>query len=483
MRLLLLTGFAIIAFLIALISAYRTAQTSEFYAEQQTAENVQTVVREIGRERNDNLVGRPEKDKKVPPHIREILEKYQNPLMQKTAIALHGTENVSAGFCTYVGASEATIFNQNLSAEEMNFVENLCRQPITDKFSQQDFSDTKLFAATIKFDETENSIVGAFAVRSLPKNNLLSDRFNFLTQGFLLVSVVGLTIFSLLTLRDFGRGMKKIERGLQKIPHDLSTRIETPKISELAEVSREINRLAENLEMNLYQREELEKDLAQSEKLAALGRVASGVAHEIRNPLAAMKLKIQLAERNKQDAEKLSKTFAVLNEEIKRLDGIVSKMLDAGRLKKLNLQTISPTAILCERLEIIKEKADLQNVEIQTELSAEEFSLKADAEKLAQVFENLLLNAFEAMPDGGVLKISETADEDKLVYEFSDTGAGVAASEKEKIFEPFFTTKDKGTGLGLAISREIIEAHGGKLFLKNTQNGAKFVLELKKNIL
>ena len=152
-------------------------------------------------------------------------------------------------------------------------------------------------------------------------------------------------------------------------------------------------------------------------------------------------------------------------------------MLDAGKPQKLNLQTVAPTEILRERVEFTREKAIAQNVEIETNFANTNAKTNADAEKLTQIFDNLLLNALEAMPDGGKLNVCGKVENEKLIYEFEDTGVGFLATEKDKIFEPFFTTKDKGTGLGLAISREIIEAHGGKLFLAETENGAKFILE------
>lgn len=419
----------------------------------------------------------------MPPHIREAFEKYADENQRAAAIAIGLEREVSAGFCTDRGETSGAIYNQNFSQEESLYLKNACKTLGNDDSRRYEFNSSTLFIETVKIDNARNgNIAGAFAARSVRKSNIFADRFNFATQAFLLVASVGLTIFSLITLRQWRGGMRKIESGLRKIPNDLSARIGEPQIAELAQISREINRLAANLETNLARQSELEKDLASSEKLSALGRVASGVAHEIRNPLAAMKLKIQMAQRQNFEPSKLEKTFAVLNEEIARLDKLISKMLDTGKREQNNFQKIAPTKILRERLEFIREKSDSQNVKIETDLANEDAQIEADAEKLTQIFDNLLLNALEAMPDGGVLKVGGFDAAEKIVYEFSDSGAGVSETEKDKIFEPFYTTKDKGTGLGLAISREIIEAHGGRLFLRDHREkaGAVFVVEFPR---
>jgi len=476
-RLLLMTALAFLALLIAVLSAYRTAKASAYYAERQASSSVGAVSREFSRGIKDaETFG---KDGKMPPHIREAFERYADENQRSTAIALGAEREVSAGLCSEKDEIVGAIYNQNFSADESPYIQNICKNPGENNLRRYEFSDSILFIETVKIVNEKNNIAGAFAARSVGKSGFFADRFNFLTQGFLLLSAVGLLIFSFLTMREWRGGMLKIEHGLREIPNDLSERIDEPKISELAFLSREINRLAENLETNLARQSQLEKDLANSEKLAALGRVASGMAHEIRNPLAAMRLKIQIAARNDFDKSKLEKTFAVLNEEIARLDRLISKMLDAGKQKKLNFESIAPNEILRERLDFVREKSEAQNVKIETDFSGRDEKINADAEKLTQVFDNLLINALEAMPNGGTLKVNSIEDANKIIYEFSDSGAGISAAEKEKIFEPFFTTKDEGTGLGLAISREIIEAHNGKLFLADTEKGAKFVVEIR----
>lgn len=477
-RLLALTAFALAAFLIAILSAYRTARTSEFYAERQAAASTNAAVRELSRQTNDaeTLGGR---DFKMPPHVREAFEKYQEATTRRTAIALHGDAEVSGGFCDSKNEIKGAIYNQNFSQDEMRFVESACRESNGDEARRYDFQDTTLYVASADLNGADDKLKRVFAARSVAKSGVFADRFNFLTQSFLLVSVVGMVVFSFLTLRGWRGGILKIERGLREMPENLSSRIDAPPLAELNRISREINRLAENLETNLARQKSLEKNLAHSEKLAALGRMASGAAHEIRNPLAAMKLKIQLAERSNFDAEKLEKTFAVLSEEIERLDNIVKKLLDASRPSKLNFSRINVNDLLETRLAMIAEKAAANSVEIEFETKGDVPEIEADAEKLTQVFDNLLNNALEAMPDGGFLCVAISTEKEKLIVEIVDTGAGVGDEDKAQIFEIFYTTKDKGTGLGLAISREIVEAHGGKIRFES-ERGTKFFVELPR---
>jgi signal transduction histidine kinase len=265
---------------------------------------------------------------------------------------------------------------------------------------------------------------------------------------------------------------------MRQIPDDLTARVISPPMPELEKIGDSINDLAADLDANLSRQKELEQSLIRNEKLAALGRVVAGVAHEVRNPLASMKLKIQLAERSKSDADKLEKTFNVLREEIDRLDSLVKKLLEVSRPAKLNLSRILLPELIEQRHLLFSEKAAGQNVRIDFQTMAEKAEIVADRERLTQVFDNLFNNALEAMPNGGNLEISLEEEAGNYRIKFADDGKGFTETEREQLFEPFFTTKDHGTGLGLTISREIVEAHGGSLFLENTGSGAVFVVEL-----
>lgn len=484
-RLYLLTAMVFCALLIALVSASRTAKTSAAYAGRQAEINVNLAVREIAREAMDYETERGDYNPKrpLPPHLRELNERYKDEFSRTVAAGLRRFDDVSGGFCADDFSLKSFIGVQNFSADELAQIKNACRESAAAKTAvtkKLEIGANILNISVLPVEENkfkDNTVSAVFAARQTPQANIFADRFNLLTQGFLLISIIASAILAFFTLRDWRAGMFKIETGLNAIAGDLSERIDEPKIAELNRISREINNLAGNLESNVNRQKQLEADLVRNEKLAALGRVASGVAHEVRNPLASMKLKIQLAERHKSDEIKLGNTFNVLLEEIERLDGIVKKLLDVSRPAKLNLVETNLKTILESRIPLLKEKSESQKVRVESSLE-NDLLLGADSEKLAQVFDNLLLNSLEAMPDGGVLEILAAKKDAQIAVEISDEGTGISEEIRTRLFEPFFTTKDKGTGLGLAISREIIEAHGGKLYLAESTKGAKFTIEL-----
>lgn len=490
-RLFLLTVFALTALLIAVLSAFRTAQMSATFAERQTEISVNAAGRELAREAPEigKLPNQFDKEGRLLPHLRDIYSRYTDEPSRTTAIALHRFENVSGGFCTNRGEPVGFISANQTAIDERQLASNICRNTVTDP----DFISKKINVENVYFytvtmpvfsetglkEKSSNEIISAIAFKSLPKSDGYSDRFNLLTQGFLVVSVIVVALFSFLTLREWRRGMLKIESGLHEISQDLSARIDEQGIIELEKISKEINALAENLETNLARQKQLETDLTRHEKLAALGRVASGIAHEVRNPLASMKLKIQLAERNKFDTTKLEKTFNILEEEINRLDTLVKKLLDISRPTTLNMSRISLVNIIKQRLSLIEEQTRLQNISVETAFPSFEASVSADPEKLAQIFDNVFLNAIQSMPGGGNLSVAVKECSASFQVKIADDGSGIDKNARERLFEPFFTTRDNGTGLGLAISREIIEAHGGKIYLTDADR-TEFVVEIPK---
>jgi signal transduction histidine kinase len=227
----------------------------------------------------------------------------------------------------------------------------------------------------------------------------------------------------------------------------------------------------------LYERiVDVEEQLRQNEKLSALGLLAAEVAHEIRNPLTVMKMLYHSLDLKFPAGDPRNKDNRIISEKIEHLNKIVEQILAFARTSEPKLAPLDLRQLLDELGLLVRHKLKNQNVAWKTKLSADLRTITADATQLEQVFLNLILNAAEAMPNGGTLTISARATTAKLegararlvIVEFTDTGEGMSEEQQQRAFTSLLnTTKRTGTGLGLAIVHRIVEAHHGKLTLKS----------------
>ena len=209
----------------------------------------------------------------------------------------------------------------------------------------------------------------------------------------------------------------------------------------------------------------------ETEKLNAMTMLAAGVAHEIGNPLNSLSIHLQLLDRcfdAKKEKDKADEhAYHLLNiakNEVQRLSTLISQFLKAIHPTKLELRSLNLNKLLEEALELME--AEIKNSEILVELDIADTGLhiQGDDIQLKQVFYNLIHNAFQAMPEGGCLRVSvDKAQDDSVIIHFSDTGVGIAADELATIFTPYYTSKKDGSGLGLMIVERIVREHGAKL--------------------
>lgn len=225
----------------------------------------------------------------------------------------------------------------------------------------------------------------------------------------------------------------------------------------------------------------LEEQMVQSEKLASLGRLAAGIAHEIGNPLTSIFSFVQILREMEEDEfkkESLDTIYFHINrisEILKQLSGF-SKM-PSGEPKECHINEIIQTSV-----NLIQYDKKAKNINIVKELSPALPMIAIDGNQLSQVFVNLILNAIDAMPDGGTLTIRSMMKEEDIVIQFEDTGIGIPREELSKIFDPFYTTKEKGTGLGLAVSYNIIKKMNGTLSVESELGkGTVFTLTIPVN--
>lgn len=221
-----------------------------------------------------------------------------------------------------------------------------------------------------------------------------------------------------------------------------------------------------------------QKQLLLADKLSALGRTAAGLAHEIKNPLAAIKGMTQAMEQNMGDPEFQKDFREVVPREIDRLNNLVEGLVRLGRTPKLQFSQVDLNALLENTLKLYEGRCRSHHIRIARELGRLP-EIKADPEQLNQVFTNLVLNAIQAMPGGGTLTISSQRRDDLVMIEIADTGRGIAEEKLKDIFEPFFSTKEEGMGLGLAITYKIIKDHHGEIEVEsNVGKGTRFSLAL-----
>jgi len=516
MRLGLLAAFAIVALVVALFVAWQLARATETFALRQADASVHAGARDLARELQGHpdgyqsleqampapLDSRDEKGprgadkraKPIPPHIEKLFATYSDPLARLTAITLHRFPEVEGGFYRatdgaiigYATPKESAAgSNEIVSADVVEVIRALASQAATmgapASRTSQVGSDRILLVA---YPAQANGMAAAWAMQRLSHLSGASDWPNLAALVALALSIIAVSSLALITVKDLGVGVAGIEAGLAGLTSDLNRELSQPDTRELARIAAAINELAATLRGNIARQAKLEQELRKSERLSALGRVVAGVAHEVRNPLAAIKLKVQLAGRSSYPPEKLSETFRVITAEIDRLDSLVRRLLEMGGQRTREFTAIDLVGLINRRVKFFADVAAQSGVLITTNSRHDDMLVQGDGDRLSQVLDNVIQNAIQAMPSGGVLSITSsilTAQDGTPTahISFDDTGHGIAEADLEHIFEPFHTGSDTGTGLGLAIARAIVEEHGGRLsFVNRVGNGASFVLEL-----
>lgn len=235
---------------------------------------------------------------------------------------------------------------------------------------------------------------------------------------------------------------------------------------ELAEMAGAFNRMTEMIRRN----KEMEASLAQQGKMASLGVLSSGVAHEINNPLGVILGYAGYLEGKMTEDDPNYKFIHEIKRESKRCKKIVQDLLSYARTPRPTLEPVNLNELLTQIVDFAANHTDMRGVTIKTEYAAGLPLVMLDGDQMRQVAINLILNAGGAMPDGGTLTVkTEPADDKHVRVIFRDSGCGIPDNHLEKIFEPFYTTKERGTGLGLAITRQIIEQHQGEIRIESEQ--------------
>jgi signal transduction histidine kinase len=267
------------------------------------------------------------------------------------------------------------------------------------------------------------------------------------------------------------RGVAAVKGGLRRLEEDFAFRL--PGVGgDFGEIAQAINEMAQR-------RAALEAEVRRQDRLAALGKVVAGVAHEIRNPLNSMRLTLELLARKVRKGTAEAGEVEAAIREIDRLDLILARLLAFGRpaLQDRHVQDVAP--ILRRAMSLVQEQSRKKSVELAVELEeAGELRADVDAPQIEQVLINLLLNAIEASPPGRRVALAARREHGRLRITVADQGPGVPVEAQAHVFDAYYTTKPDGAGLGLSVSREIVATHGGDLTLAPGGAGATFLVDL-----
>ncbi|MBI3602336.1 MAG: hypothetical protein HY209_05525 [Candidatus Omnitrophica bacterium] len=233
--------------------------------------------------------------------------------------------------------------------------------------------------------------------------------------------------------------------------------------------------------------EQLRQEVAQTEKFKSVAALASGLAHEIKNPLTAIMTFTEHLDKRLNDPAFINQYKNIVSKETRRINSLLQELLTFAKPSPPQMQRVNPEELIDQVIHLIQQKCDSAQIKIETSYKANT-DIQADPNQLKQALLNIMLNAIDAMPDGGTLAIatsviaSPAGAKQSLIITISDTGCGIDPKDLPHIFEPFYSRKEKGTGLGLAITQGIVEKHGGKIQVESKiGQGTKFRILLGPN--
>jgi signal transduction histidine kinase len=340
------------------------------------------------------------------------------------------------------------------------------------------------------YDVVVPVIVGDEHLGYVQVNMLLDNIQNIQRSNFIkrlvataMVFTVGIA-FTIYLARRYTAPIHRLAEDFKKVSAgDLTVTFPVESKDEIGELAAAFNEMVEKLR----EREALEKRLYEAEHLSRVGQLASGIAHEIRNPLNYISLAIDhlRAEMNANCPERSAQMTDVadkIREEVRRANYMVVNFMNYGRPLKVRKSQVDYRDLLERTLPVVQAKLTEQGAVVETQIEANLPPLWLDQELMRNCITNFLTNGAQAMPAGGTITLGAVMDPERdgwATLTFADQGVGIAEDDLEKIFQPYFTTKDLGIGLGLAITERIIKAHGGEITVASSPgNGTVFTVRL-----
>ncbi len=357
-------------------------------------------------------------------------------------------------------------------------------------FTKAIYSQPACVAASCHFHGRNDTVLGLLDISislEMLRKKSHEYRLEFVMMACILLLLIGMLVTILIHYLVDIPVQRLVRHSALVASGDLESRVPVSSRDELGELSESINRMTESLgraekelkgwgdslENKVAERSReimrMEEQLRRSEKLASLGTLAAGVAHEINNPLTGILLYASIMNNDKRLDPALIPDVEKVISETQRCAGIVKELLEFSRESLPEKETIALETILDEVATFFHQQPDFNEIEIIKNYCTGLPLVSVDPGQIRQVFMNLVINAGHAMPRGGKLEISTYGSEDGryVCAEIKDSGVGIPADDLPRIFDPFFTTKPEGTGLGLSISYGIIESNGGRIEVKS----------------
>ena len=346
------------------------------------------------------------------------------------------------------------------------------------------------FSAYEPILDLNGTVIGSLYVGMLEKPySAIKNKVTLIFGGVLLLaSVIGLAVSGFIgstlakPIRELQNLVKRFSAGERQLRIVVTTGDEIGDLAsefndmtgKLMQREEEIRNLNSELERKVLERTaELEdknlllikarEELVRVEKLAAVGELAAGVAHEINNPMAIIRGNAELLQMVIQPDHPSREEVDTIAQQVGRVEKIVANLLMFARRERIHFGKVNMNRMLDEILNQVGHQVPLTGIDIRKQYAAEVADIEGDADQLRQVFTNLILNAVHAMPDGGKLRVATQLNQDLMEIVIEDTGIGIAPENLEQVFNPFFTTRASGTGLGLSVSYGIVKNHGGKI--------------------
>ena len=309
-------------------------------------------------------------------------------------------------------------------------------------------------------------------------------------RKYLVLSVISALVpnllLVLLIVRSISRPLQRITLAAVQVAEGrYGTEVNLGKSNdELGLLAESFNEMSRKMASDIEQLQKLNEQLIRTEKLAAMGTLSAGVAHEVNNPLASISSLIQMMQAKSDLDERTKENLKLISAQIQRITQVTRDMMDFARVRPSAKHLTDINEIIETGLRLASFDKSFQKLHLEKYLAENPLIILADQDQLQQLFLNLFLNARDAMPDGGKISVRSVQTADEIRVEISDNGMGIDEADLKKIFDPFFTTKPagKGTGLGLAVCYGIITAHGGRIeALNNSGGGTTFLISFPAN--